>query len=106
MPTITFIDAQGAARSVQAECGQSLMTAARANDVPGIDADCGGMCACATCHVYVDTEFLSQLPAPGDGEEALLEFVDKAQPNSRLACQICVTEVLKGMIVRTPSSQR
>jgi 2Fe-2S ferredoxin len=106
MLTITFVDHAGQARNISAQTGYSLMEAARANDIPGIDADCGGMCACATCHVYVDPAFMGLVGAPGDGEAPLLDFIDGAKANSRLACQIELTDELDGLVVRTPESQQ
>ena len=105
MPTITFVDTEGAARAVVADVGASLMEAARANGIPGIDAVCGGLCACATCHVYVAADFLAQLPRMEDGERSLLEFVDERRPNSRLACQLRITAAFDGLRVATPASQ-
>jgi len=106
MPSITFLDHGGAARTVSAEAGCSLMEVARMNDIPGIDADCGGMCACATCHVYVDEAFLARLNPRTDSEEPMLEFVDDMRETSRLACQIEVTDELDGLRVTTPASQK
>ncbi len=106
MPNVTFIDHEGVERTVAAENGQSLMEAARNNDIPGIDADCGGVCACATCHVYVDKDFLGKLNALTDSEEPMLEFVDDMKSNSRLSCQIEITDALDGLRVRTPESQK
>lgn len=106
MPTITFIDHAGIARSVLAESGYSLMEVARANDIPGIDADCGGVCACATCHVFIDHNFLDLVGPRSDNEEPLLEFVDEANDRSRLSCQIVVADEMDGMIVNTPESQK
>ncbi|HEV2101001.1 MAG TPA: 2Fe-2S iron-sulfur cluster-binding protein, partial [Stellaceae bacterium] len=85
----------------------SVMRGAVNNNIPGIDADCGGECACATCHVYVAEGWLgvTGLPAPGSQEATMLSFAALAQPNSRLACQITVTESLDGLIVRMPEGQ-
>lgn len=105
MPHVTFVDAAGVSRSVEADVGMSLMEAARDNDIPGIVAQCGGMCACATCHVYVDAQFLALLDGPDDNEEPLLDFIDEREANSRLACQIRLTPALDGICVRTPASQ-
>lgn len=106
MPDVTFIDSAGTARTVSVEAGLSLMEAARMNGIPGIDADCGGVCACATCHVYVDEAFLSVVGGPTDSEEPMLEFVDDMRPNSRLACQIALTAEMAGLTVTTPASQK
>lgn len=105
MPLITFVDAEGRARTVDAEEGRSLMEAARLARVPGILALCGGFCACATCHVYIDEPFLGRLPRPGGREVALLGRVAQRCPNSRLSCQVRVDAGLDGMRVRTPFSQ-
>lgn len=105
MPTIHFTDASGETRSVEAQVGHSLMETARNADIPGIVAECGGMCACATCHVYVAHEWLSKLTPPSDSEEPLLDFIDERQENSRLSCQIPITEELDGLEVTTPESQ-
>lgn len=105
MLQITFVDHTGIARSVDAEAGMTLMEAARDNGVPGIVAQCGGMCACATCHVFIDAPFLALLEGPDDNEEPLLDFIDEREANSRLACQIRLTPGLDGMLVHTPESQ-
>ena len=75
------------------------------NGVPGIDGDCGGICACATCHVYVDPAWLDKLPPKQEMEETMLDFAQDVRPNSRLSCQITVTPALDGLVVRTPKSQ-
>jgi 2Fe-2S ferredoxin len=85
--------------------GWSLMEGAVKNLVPGIDADCGGACACATCHVYVDPAWLDKLPPKQEMEETMLDFAQDVRPNSRLSCQITVTPALDGLVVRTPKSQ-
>jgi len=106
MPNVTFVDCEGVSRSVTAEVGATLMETARSHDIPGIDADCGGVCACATCHVYVDEEYLRLLPPVGQTEGPMLEFVIAARHNSRLACQLPITTDLDGLKVTTPASQR
>jgi len=105
MPEITFIDHEGTARTVTGEAGYSVMEIARMNGIPGIDADCGGVCACATCHIYIAEAFLDKLPPVTDCEEPMLEFVDDHRPNSRLACQIEFSDTLDGLIVKTPEKQ-
>ena len=87
--------------------GLSVMRGAIDNNIPGIDADCGGECACATCHVYVDPGWLAQIgtPVPGSQEASMLSFAALAEPNSRLSCQITVSEALDGLIVRLPEGQ-
>jgi ferredoxin, 2Fe-2S len=105
MPKITFSDSSGAARTVEAEVGSTVMETAIRNNVPGIEAECGGACACATCHVYVDPVWQEKLPPKSDMEETMLDFAQELQPNSRLSCQIKVTPELDGLVVRTPKSQ-
>lgn len=105
MPKITFIDYQGTQRSVEATNGDSVMEAATQNDVDGIDADCGGACACATCHVYVHGDWLSVVGKPGDLEADMLEVAEGVEANSRLACQISVSDEMEGLVVITPESQ-
>lgn len=105
MPALTFTDALGQQRRVEAGEGLSVMEAARQNLVPGIVAECGGVCACATCHIYVDEGWLARLDPPGQVEEALLEFLSDGRPNSRLSCQIVLTAALDGLAVMTPETQ-
>jgi 2Fe-2S ferredoxin len=107
MPRVTFIEHDGTAHRVEAPVGLPLMRAAVNNNVPGIDADCGGECACATCHVYVDQAWLERigLPVPGSMEESMLSFAAVREPNSRLSCQITMTEALDGLVVRMPEGQ-
>ena len=105
MPIITFVDYLGEQRSVDAKNGDSVMETALANNVPGIDADCGGACACATCHVYVDSAWMEKVGAAEELEAEMLEVADEVKDNSRLACQIKVTDELEGLIVTTPESQ-
>ena len=105
MPQITFIDAQGTERVVEAEAGRSVMEAARLNGVPGILAMCCGFCACATCHVYIDAAFLDRLNPLRGKEAALLDGVDHRRPNSRLACQVRVDPAFDGLRIETPVSQ-
>lgn len=105
MTQITFIDAQGTARTVAAEDGSTLMEAAVRNAIPGIEAECGGACACATCHVYVDPSWQDRLPAPQSMEEDMLDFAYDVRPNSRLSCQIRIRPELDGLVVTTPDRQ-
>jgi len=105
MPKITYIDQKGAERTVDVPEGWSVMEGAVKNSVPGIDADCGGACACATCHVYVDQEWLTKLPPRDDMEETMLDFAQDVKPTSRLSCQIKVSAALDGMRVTTPKTQ-
>ncbi len=105
MPKITFIDHDGQSREVEAKPGTSIMEAAVQNMIPGIDADCGGACACATCHVYVDGDWIGKLKDRDDMEEGMLDFAEDVQDNSRLSCQILMSDELDGIKVTTPESQ-
>jgi len=105
MPKITYIDSAGTARAIDAEVGATVMETAIKNDVPGIEAECGGACACATCHVYVDEAWREVVGGPSPMEEDMLDFGYDVKPNSRLSCQIMVTDALDGLVVRTPERQ-
>jgi len=105
MPRITFIEHGGAEHVVEAEVGKSVMENAIRFNVPGIEAECGGSCSCATCHVYVEDEWASHLPPRGDIESGMLEYAENVEPTSRLSCQIPVTESLDGLVLRLPASQ-
>ena len=105
MPKITYIDSDGTSREVEAKNGTSIMEAAVQNMIPGIDADCGGACACATCHVYVAEEWMSKLDAKDDMEESMLDFAEDVRDNSRLSCQLIVNDDLDGITVTTPENQ-
>jgi 2Fe-2S ferredoxin len=105
MPKIIYIDTDGTARTVDAELGATVMETAINNDVPGILATCGGSCACATCHVYVEPEWFDRLPKPAIDELDMLDTAHNLQPNSRLSCQIAVTAEIDGLVVRTPERQ-
>ena len=105
MTQITFIDAQGTARTVAAEDGATLMETAVRNAIPGIEAECGGACACATCHVYVNPAWQDRLPAPQTMEEDMLDFAFDVRSNSRLSCQIRIKAELDGLTVTTPERQ-
>jgi 2Fe-2S ferredoxin len=105
MARITYVEFDGTQHSIEVPPGQSVMEGAVRNGVPGIDADCGGNCACATCHVYVDEAWLGRVEGPLEGEKSMLEYVQKAKPNSRLSCQIAVTPELDGLVVSTPERQ-
>ena len=105
MIKITFIEHAGAVHDVEAKPGLSVMEAAVKNNVPGIDADCGGACACATCHVYVDPDWMARTGARSAMEESMLEFAEGVETNSRLACQIRISDDLDGLVVRLPESQ-
>ncbi|KCZ86155.1 ferredoxin, adrenodoxin [Hyphomonas adhaerens MHS-3] len=106
MPRITFIDHAGGARCVEAVAGETLMEAGVKSGVPELEAECGGACACATCHVYVDPAFLAKLSAPSDVEQGMLDYAEApVRENSRLSCQIIVSDELDGMTVHTPPQQ-
>ncbi len=102
---ITFIDAQGVSRIVDAKLGSTVMETAIRHNIPGIEAECGGACSCATCHVYVDQAWLEKTGKVMAIEEDMLDFAFEVKPNSRLSCQIKVTEALNGLVVHTPSKQ-
>jgi 2Fe-2S ferredoxin len=101
MARITFIQKDGTERVVQAELGMTVMEVAVKNSIPGIAAECGGACACATCHVYVEDAWREKTGQPEQMEEDMLDFAFEVKPNSRLSCQIKVTEDLDGLVVRT-----
>lgn len=105
MASITFIDQDGGKRTVEAEPGSTVMEAAIRNDVPGIEAECGGACSCATCHVYVDDAWTAAVGGPEPMEEDMLDFAYDVRPTSRLSCQIKVTPALDGLVVTTPERQ-
>lgn len=105
MAKVIFHDHEGTTREVEAKNGMSVMEAAISNMIPGIDADCGGACACATCHVYVAEDWLKKLKPKDDMEDSMLDFADDVQENSRLCCQILLTDELDGIEITTPESQ-
>lgn len=105
MPKVTFIAHDGLHHRVSAEAGSSLMLAAVNNGVPGIDGDCGGACACATCHVFVEPPWADRVGSPSATETGMLSFSAELRPTSRLACQIVVTDELDGLVVTMPEGQ-
>jgi ferredoxin, 2Fe-2S len=105
MTKITYIAFDGTQFDVDAENGSTVMENAIRNAVPGIEAECGGACACATCHVYVDEAWAERVGAPETMEEDMLDFAYDVRPTSRLSCQIKVREELDGLIVRVPERQ-
>ena len=105
MSKITYIDNQGNSNTIDVENGLTVMEGAIQNDIPGIDADCGGGMACATCHVYVNEEWQDKLPVKEDGEEDMLDMAFEPKKNSRLSCQIIVSDELDGLTVNIPSKQ-
>ena len=107
MPKVTYISAKGEAREVEVPAGTTVMAAALKNGIDGIVAECGGVCMCSTCHVFVDEQFYEKLPARSDTEEAVLEIAAvERQPTSRLSCQIKMTTEWDGLTVRIPEKQR
>jgi 2Fe-2S ferredoxin len=105
MVKITFIDSKGTTRTVEGEAGSTVMESAIKNAVPEIEAECGGACACSTCHVYIDEAWREKVGEPSPMEEDMLDFAFEVKPNSRLSCQIKVSEALDGLTVRTPERQ-
>ncbi len=105
MSKIIFITSDSKTHEVEAQNGLTVMEAAVQNDVPGIDADCGGGMACATCHVYVQDEWYSKLPTKEDGEEDMLDMAFEPKKNSRLSCQLIISDDLDGLIVNIPKKQ-
>ena len=105
MAKVTYIEHNGTSHTIEVRNGLSVMEGAVKNNIPGIDADCGGACACATCHVYVDEAWTAITGSPSAMEESMLDFANELQPNSRLSCQIKVTDDLDGLVVRMPESQ-
>lgn len=105
MPKVTYIEHNGTSHEMDVENGLSIMEGAVNNLVPGIDADCGGACACATCHVFVDEAWLAKTGDVGEMEETMLDFADGRETNSRLSCQIKVSDELDGIVVRLPEAQ-
>ena len=102
MAKITYIENNGSEHVVDVAPGLSVMQGAVNNNLPGISADCGGACSCATCHVYVDKGWLAKTGTPSDLEKAMIDFAENIEDNSRLSCQIAVTDELDGLIVRLP----
>ena len=105
MPKITYIEDNGKSHTIEVSNGLSVMEGAVQNDIPGIDADCGGGMACATCHVYVKEEWFDKLPKKEDGEEDMLDMAFEPKQNSRLSCQVLVSDELDGLTVSIPSKQ-
>jgi 2Fe-2S ferredoxin len=105
MAKIHFVDHSGETRIIDVENGATVMEAAIRNAIPGIEAECGGACACATCHVYVDDAWTEIVGKPSQMEEDMLDFAFEVRPTSRLSCQIKVAPNLDGLIVTTPAKQ-
>ena len=105
MPKITYIEHDGKTHTIEVASGLSVMEGAVQNNIPGIDADCGGSMACATCHVYVKEEWFNKLPKKEDGEEDMLDMAFEPKKNSRLSSQLMVSDQLDGLVVNLPEKQ-
>ncbi|HRY06957.1 MAG TPA: 2Fe-2S iron-sulfur cluster-binding protein [Hyphomicrobiaceae bacterium] len=105
MAKITFIQPDGTSQVVEAQTGVTIMEAAKLNEIAGIEAECGGACACATCHVYVDTAWKEKTGSPSEMEEDMLDFAFDVREESRLSCQIKVSDDLDGIVLRVPAKQ-
>ena len=105
MPKITYIDPKGNSRTVEVENGLTVMEGAVQNNIPGIDADCGGGMACATCHVYVEDSWFNKLSKAEDAEQDMIDMAYKPNKHSRLSCQIIVSNEIDGLTVTTPEKQ-
>ncbi len=105
MPKVTYVEASGARHVVEVLPNLSVMEGSILNDVPGIIGLCGGICSCATCHCYIGGEWAAKLPPPSEGELAMLERASDRRAESRLGCQIAVTEALDGLVVHLPAHQ-
>ena len=105
MPKITYVTSENETHTIDVDNGLTVMEGAVQNNIPGIDADCGGGMACATCHVYVKDEWLDKLTKKEDGEEDMLDMATEPKKNSRLSCQIVVTDELDGLTVNIPYKQ-
>ena len=105
MPKIKYNDFQGNSKTIEVDNGLSVMEGAIQKDIPGIDADCGGSMACATCHVYVEDKWLNKIPKAEDAENDMIDMAFEPKKNSRLSCQIIVSDELDGLEVTTPEKQ-
>ena len=105
MAKITYVEHSGKPHTIQVQNGLTVMEGAVQNDIPGIDADCGGSMACATCHVYVKEEWFNKLPKKEDGEEDMLDMAYEPSKFSRLSCQLTVSDELEGLVVNLPEKQ-
>ena len=105
MPRITFIGADGSEKAVQATAGDTVMEAAADNTVAGMLAECGGACACATCHVYIDPAWVEKLPAMEDMEDAMLDAAMERRDNSRLSCQLEISDAMDGLVVTVANNE-
>tara|TARA_Y100000739_G_C20228505_1_gene293296 strand:+ start:56 stop:376 length:321 start_codon:yes stop_codon:yes gene_type:complete len=105
MPKIIYIEHNGKSHQIDVANGLTVMEGAVQNNIPGIDADCGGSMACATCHVYVKEDWFNKLPKKEDGEEDMLDMAFEPKTNSRLSCQLMVSEQIDGLVVNLPEKQ-
>ena len=105
MPKIIYVTHDDQTHTVEVQNGLTVMEGAVQNDIPGIDADCGGGMACATCHVYVKDDWFDKIPPKEDGEEDMLDMAFEPKKNSRLSCQLMVTDQLEGLVVNLPEKQ-
>ena len=105
MPKITYKDNEGNSRTIEVENGLTVMEGAIQKEIPGIDADCGGSMACATCHVYVEEKWLNKIPKAEEAEVDMIDVAFEPKKNSRLSCQLMVTDELDGLVVTTPTKQ-
>ena len=105
MPKINYIDNLNNTKTIEVENGLSVMEGAIQNNIPGIDADCGGSMACATCHVYVEEKWFDKLPKAEDAEVDMIDMAHEPKKNSRLSCQLIITDELNGLVVTTPEKQ-
>ena len=105
MPKITYIEHSGKSHTIDVPKELTVMEGAVQNNIPGIDADCGGSCACATCHVYIDEKWFGKLPKKESAEEDMLDMAFEAKRLSRLSCQLTVSDSLDGLVVKMPSKQ-
>mgnify|MGYP001171139224 CR=1 FL=1 len=105
MPKITYTEHNGSSKTIEVDNGLTVMEGAVQNNVPGIDADCGGGMACATCHVYVEDSWFNKIPKAEDAEQDMIDMAYKPKKNSRLSCQIVVSEEIDGLKVTTPEKQ-
>ena len=105
MPKIIYKDFQGGSKTIEVANGLTVMEGAIQNEIPGIDADCGGSMACATCHVYINENWLNKIPKPEDAEVDMIDMAFEPKKNSRLSCQLIVSDELDGLTVTTPAKQ-
>ena len=105
MPKVTYKDYKGESKTIEVDNGLSIMEGAIQNDIPGIDADCGGSMACATCHVYVEEKWFSKIPTAEDAEVDMIDMAYEPKKNSRLSCQIIISDELDGLEITTPEKQ-